>query len=488
MKAIAVSPLALLTFLLLGGTVGWVAPSLVSPAFVLGQIYLAVINMAAVPLMVFATFFGLRQVMAQPFPARRSLFVIALGVLLVVVCGVLGTAMGVAASPGHGLDMADKIYLGSVVQASGGESSDFVMNLGEVNSQAPAKPDRPWAALLPDNLFRALAQGQILGILVCTILFGLAFASMQKGKTNALMAVFEGAYRTFETIIGKVNLFIPVLVFGVAAHFVANVPLRTVQAMASFLITFFGATAFLSTVGLWFVWKKSGVTLTEAVASLKTPVLISLASSSAAASIPDTIRSMSLKLGFSTGIVEMVVPSASIFLRAGSAVYFALLAVFVANVYDTPLDAQHYLWVCLGSVAGAFLSAGRNGFAIVGFGSVVLAMLGLPIEAAVALFLAIDLICEGPRNLVSLTCCCVLIVLVSKGLPSERKEAASMAVQPHTAPVKFAFSKLTAFAASVCLALLAALIVLAGIGMGQKMEPLNTPSSDVSGVRSYSER
>lgn len=466
LKTLASNPLILLLCLLAGAAAGSAAPGVAEPAFVLGQVYLALINMVAIPLMVVATFFGLRQTLALPQPARRSLMIVVLAVGLVFASALLGTIFGYVTDPGGNLSVANRAYLGSVVLSSAAGNAE--LSLFDADAQNATSAVHAWGAFLPDNFFRALAQGQPLGILICAILFGLAFASMGKARSNALMGIFEAIYRTFETIISRVNLLIPVLVFGLAAHFAASADGQVLRSMSSFIATFVALSLLLAIFATVLVWRNSAAPLLTVLSCLKTPALISLTSASSTAGVPDTIRAMSAKLGYSRGIVELVVPAASIFVRAGSAVYFALLAVFVANIYGHALDGTGLMLICLGATMSAFASAGTSSFAVVASGSVVLSLLNLPVEAALALFLAIDLICEAPRNLLSTLCCCVLIVLVCKGLPSERTDAKQGDDAAVAAPVQFSFTRISATFAVICCVVLASLIVVVGIGVGQR--------------------
>ena len=474
LKAFAASPAAILLCLLAGGFVGWSVPSASAPLLVLGKIYLSLVNLVAIPLMVVATFFGLRQVLALPSPAWRSFFIVALAIGLVAAGALAGTAYGVVTGPGQSITPGERAYLGSVVQGADGQAGNVELNLYGPADVPASTLQNLWSTYLPDNFFRALAMGQSLGIFTCAILFGLAFASMPKAANGALMGIFDAIYRTFEVIISRVNLFIPLLAFGIAADFAARAEPQTLHAMSSFLTSFIGLALLLSLLAITLVWKSSGGTLSHVVRSLKTPALISLTSASSTASIPDTIRAMSATMGYSRGIVELVVPAASIFVRTGSAVYFALLAVFVANIYGLDLVTSDLVVICLGATVAAFVSSGSNSIVTVGSGSIVLSMLNLPVEAALALFLAIDLICEGPRNLLSMLCSCVLIVLVCRGLPSERV-ATAPEDEAGPRPVQLVFTKLSALAALVIFVILAALVTIAGIGVGQRMGLIDPP-------------
>jgi aerobic C4-dicarboxylate transport protein len=490
LKRLPSSPIGLLICVAIGFTVGSYLPTLGGLALTFGQLYLALVNMAAIPLVVVATFFGLRQTMALPQPGKRTLMMLALATGLVVLSAFIGAIGGVVAGTGKDLSANSRQHLGFLVQSAAGEAANADVAIYETAAPEPPQTIKPWAQVIPDNFFRALAEGRSLGILVSAIVFGLAFAAIPRAQNPALMGVFEASYRAFEMIISRVNGFIPILAFGMAAYFAANTDANTLRSMGSFLGTFFAFAFACAAMAMILVWKNTGLSMGEVLSALKAPALISLTSASNMATIPDTIKDMSSKLGFSRGVVELVVPTASVFMRSGAALYFALLAVFVAHIYGQSIDGESFLLIGLGASLAAFASAGNNSLAAVGFAGMVLSLLNLPIEAALALFIAIDLICEGPRNLVTLMMVCVLIVLVSKGLPSERVDAGGIQETALGEVYRFHFSGATAVAALACSVAAAILITIFGIGVGmKKSEPhfqLRTAEISLRTVAAYS--
>lgn len=481
LKTLSASPLALIGCVVAGGLVGSFFPELGETTAVLGQLYLGIVGMAALPLLVVATFFGLRQTLALPRPGRRVLMVAALAALLVMACAVIGTVVGAMAEPGRKLDHGTREYLGAMVQQAGGAAGDTELSL--LAPGTSAGPNEPhWSTgLVPANFFQVLAEGKSLGILVCAILFGLAFAALSKNQNSALTGVFEAIYRALEIIISRVNLFIPVLVFSMSAFFMAKTEPAMVAAMSSFIVWFVLLALALSALAVAVIRHQSGLPTSDVLQALKSPVLISFTSASTTASIPDTIEAMSSKLGFSRGIVELVTPISSVFLRSGSALYYALVAVFVANLYGRTLGPQELALTCVGAFLAAFASAGNNSAANVGFAGMLLAMLQLPAEAALALFLAIDLICESPRNTLTLLATCMLVSLVSKGLPSERT-AAVPAVPVPLQPVRFAFTRADLVIGAGCCLVVAALLVVLGIGVGMKRSADPAPAPTALGL------
>ena len=460
------SILALVLCLLAGSVAGVYAPSLGDFAYVIGQIYLSVVSMAAIPLLVVATFFGLRQTMALPLPGRRVLMIAGVALLMVLACAVAGLVFGWMATPGADLDPASKSHLGALVLSQGGDGGNMDMNLWG-NDVAQDTAAGGWTTAVPNNFFFALSSGHSLGILSCALFFGAGFAALTRDQNNTLNQLFEGAYRALELIITRANILLPVVAFGMASHILAQSQWLTIKAMGGFLLHFIALALLLSSFAIAIIYQRGKQPLMSVLQHLKTPILVSLVSSSTTASIPHTIEAMSARLGFSRGIVELVVPTASVFLRAGSALYYVLLTLFVANLYDRSLNATDVAMVCAGATIAAFASAGNNSLTNVAYAGIVLSMLQLPIEAALALFVAIDLICEGPRNLLTLLAGCALIAIVSAGLPSER--VADPGVSSAAAmdrPVRFVFTRLhigLLAGGSLCAA---ALIVLMGISIG----------------------
>jgi Na+/H+-dicarboxylate symporter len=470
-KYISNSTLALMVCFVMGAIAGVVAAPVGAAAYFVGQIYLSLVNMAAVPLLVVAMFFGLRQLFAMPRPGMRIGTMLALAVVLVALCAAGGVALGMSAMPGQHLSAIAHAQLGRLVLQNGADGGDMGVALfgHAASSVAATAGGFTLDDLVPDNFYHALAQGQALGILTGTILFGMAFAALSGEQTSMLNNVFEGVYRALESVIGYANLLLPVLAFGMAAHLSSHAERATLEAMSGFLLCFVLSALLLSGLALTAIAQRAGTTFGRALTSLKTPMLVGFASGSATAPIPHTIEAMSTRLGFSRGVAELVVPFGSVFMRAGSALYFALAAIFVANLYDCPITMTDIVVIGVASTVAAFISAGQNGVASIGYIGVVLSLLQLPAEAAGVLFITIDMICEGPRNLLSLLSICTVVALVSAGLPSERIALPAAFSTAGSRPVfRFAFSRAQLVLATGCVMAAASLIVLMGIGVGAK--------------------
>ncbi len=467
LRFIARSPLALLVCALAGAVVGHFFPVTSQLTHLVGQLYVAFIYLAAFPLLVVVTVFGVKRMLQLPRPLPRFLMVVLYAVLMVVGCASLGALFSQAFGLGVNLGPEQLHYLGGVVQAAGGETVDAQIAFFSTDALA-VSPASLGGGILPNNFFKVLTEGKILGIVMCTMVLSVGIAWVDKKKSSALIDILDGIYRALEIIVSQVNVFIPVLVFAMSAYFAATATPATLHAMGSFIALFVGLALVVSALALVFIWKKTKLPLNLVLRALKNPMLISLASANATASIPDTIHAMSARLGFSRGIVEFVVPASAVFVRSGAALYFAAVAVFISHLYGQSLNLEALVLIVFLATIAAFAASGHSGLMVVGFAAAMLHGLQLPSEAALALFVAIDHLCEGPRSLLSLMLGCVLIVLVSQGLPSERVE-----LQPHSASFASKSVRITLSAHAIglvllCLILVTTLIVLLGIGVGMR--------------------
>lgn len=461
--------------MLLGAVTATWLPWMGIAAFTVGALYLAVVGMVALPLQVVAGFFGLRQVAALPRFVPRVTLMIALSLALVAGAALCATVGGALLEPGSALSAENQAHLGSIVRRAeaGGVGIDLVerqtattATTATATATGPAR-SASGDATFPDNFYRVLAEGQLLGIFVATALFGLAFAALPRERTQALGHILDGAYRALEIVIDKANLFIPVLAFGMTAHLAGQSDYATIRALGELLGMFLLVVALLGLAAIVVVARGASTSIRDVLATLQASLMISLTSGSPIAAIPNTIDAMSTRLGFSRGIAELLIPFGIVFVRAGNAVYYASVAVFVAHLYGHAPTPGDLAVVWLSATLAAFLSAGHVGAAGMGHVSIVLLALRLPADAAIALLISVDPICNGPRNVLSLLAVCALTALASAGLPSERR-ASLERIGGRPASVTFVFTGSQGALTLACAGAIALFVFFIGMGVGAR--------------------
>jgi Na+/H+-dicarboxylate symporter len=452
-------PVVLVLFGAAGILLGLGAPTWMTPAFLLIHVSTSLLNLVCAPLLIVATLSGLRHLLGLPHPVRRLLMIVLVSVAILLICAQAGVLMAQWGQIGWQLDANSQRELGGLLMGINGSGDSMLF---EPSQDVPAAAINRWA--LPDNVFFALSSGSLAAVMFCTVFFGLAFTAQRGQLADSTADMLEAASRALEKIIDMVNVALPLLVLAYAAQLASQWSPSLLGAMASFLLGFWILAATLSLGAVMVVFKKGTAPLGQVLRALKVPALLSLVIPSPLAWVPSSIEGLSNRLGFSRGIVEMLMPASAVFLRAGAALQYGMMAVFVAHLYGIQISATDAMMLAPVVMAAALASAGSSGLASLGFASVVVAYLELPFEAALPLFAAINLFTEGIARLLSLLCSCALAAFVCGGLPIE-KQTAPVTATP-SGPIRIALSRHAAFTVAIGLLLMGLLITVLGLAMG----------------------
>lgn len=404
-------PAVLFGLVLLGGWTGLMWPAHAGAYAAVAALYLALVQMAAYPFVLLAVYFGLQRLTGLDQARRLLGQLLGVSVAATLACAVLGVL--VASLSGTGADLS-----ASQVNAFGHLALRQEGGLALALHGSEAAPAAPWnaSALVPGNLFGALAYGAMPAVLVAVMLFGWAVASQGAGAAGALNAILEACYRALESLVHRFNHLLPVAAFLLAATATAAAGADTIVLLGGFLAVFLAVTGALCAALIGLISYRLRTSPFKVLVALREPLTVCLFSPAAVAAIPGLIASMSDRLGYSRGLVELCAPIAPAFVKAGEALFFAVLAVFVAHLYGVPLGVAGSAHICLMAFAAAWLSIGIVGAKSVVLGSYMLAWLGLPLEALLPVFMLVEVLCEGARNLLSLLVAAGLIALVAEGL------------------------------------------------------------------------
>lgn len=458
LKDIFQHPATLLSAVLLGGWVGVLFPSSVAVLSAISTLYLSLIQMASLPFVVLAVFFGLQRLPSLPNSGRRLLLMIAMSAVAMLLCAVIGILVSSATSAGAGMTGKETAALGGLALQS---ESQFVMSLHDAGTD----PQKEWkvSALVPDNLFAVLALGSVPSVLIGVLVFGIAVAVQGQGASGHLTNILEGIYRALESLINRFNALLPAAAFVLAAAATSAAGIEVIVLLKSFLGAFFAAALLICALSTGAIAWRLKRQPWEVLLALREPVTICLFSPAAVAAVPGFIYSMSDRLGFSRGLVELYSPIAPVFVKAGEALFFAVLAFFIANMYGHTLGFGELALICLLSWVAALWSVGLVGVKSVILGTFVMNSLGLPLEAVLPVFILIEGICEGARNLLSFLVSSALLALVSDGLYLNNGQFS----EPwHSSSIRFTLGRMQALFGFVLLTIALLAVFFAGVGFG----------------------
>jgi Na+/H+-dicarboxylate symporter len=322
----------------------------------------------------------------------------------------------------------------------------------------------------PDNLFHAFANESWGLSMVGALILGLGFAMLPTGVSKPLFDRLELIYQALEILITTINKMLPMVAFAYAVHLVAGMGQGGLGLFSEFLKPFIISVLFSGGFLLWVISFSAGTSILKTMGALKESLLISFLASNSAAGVPSVIHCLCDVFGFRRAMVKFLAPLFLFFFHAGEVIFLTLLAMFVANLYQSPLSTLDHLQILMLSIFCSFVSR-----AMVGSGTLIMAgymnqFFKLPFEAILPAFVIIEVVVAGFKSVLSVLLSCAVIAVVSKGLSREMQahETSTETVPKHS-PVAFSIDRgALVMLAAMVLALLITVFSI-GVGLGVRM-------------------
>lgn len=272
--------------------------------------------------------------------------------------------------------------------------------------------------IVPDNLFVAMVENQMLSIIFFAILMGFFITKTKDKSQKILLGFFDSLFE----LIMKITLFIirftPYGIFGIVAKQIAenNNLGELFSRLGLFMLVVILALFIHAFIVLPIVLKTIGrVSPVKHFNAMRTPLITAFSTSSSNATLPLTMNAVKKKSGVSTKISSFTLPLGATVNMDGTALYELVAAMFIAQAYGIELTFTEQI---IGVLTGLLASIGAAGIPMAGLVmiSVVLSAMGLPLEG-VGLILAVDRILDMFRTTVNVwsDSCGAVIIAKSEG-------------------------------------------------------------------------
>lgn len=370
-----------------------------------GQLFLNALTLVVVPLVAASIITGTARVGSERSFGTLGLktFGAYLGTMTLAV--LTGWLIAVIVSPGIGYD----------VSALMPENSEVVHHLKEIGSNKSenlfATVSQIFVKLIPSNILAVAAQGQMLGLIFFSILFGLFIPKVEEGAGNVLLNFWKGIFQVMMLITHLVMRALPLGVFCLVAKIVASTGLETIKPIGYFFFTVLAALALYAFVLLPLTLKLLvDVKPTKLLRAMAPALFTAFSTSSSATALPITIECVEKRAGVSNRICSFVVPLATTLNLSGTALFNCVSVFFICQVYGLELNIGMQFFIAFLSLLTAFGIAGIPSAGIIAI-IMILNTLGLPTDG-VALILAVERILDMFRttvNVLSNSSCAVYV-------------------------------------------------------------------------------
>ncbi len=265
--------------------------------------------------------------------------------------------------------------------------------------------------LIPENIISALAEGNILQVLLFSVLLGFALSKIGE-KAAPIMKGIKSLEAGLFGIIKIIMRVAPLGAFGAMSFTIGKYGLGSLASLGQLMLSFYTTCILFVFLVLGSVMKFTGFSLWRLLGVIKEEILIVLGTSSSEAALPGLMEKME-KIGCSRSVVGLVVPTGYSFNLDGTSIYLTMAAVFLAQATGTPLDLSHQITLLLVLLITSKGAAGVTGSGFITLAAV-LPIVGTVPVAALALILGIDRFMSEARAITNLIGNSVATVVVAK--------------------------------------------------------------------------
>ena len=304
----------------------------------------------------------------------------------------------------------------NVVQPGAGMHVDVsTLNASSVAAYAAAGAQQTTVGFLlnviPNTVVGAFANGDILQVLMFSVLFGFALHRLGSFGKPMLDMIDRFAHVMFN-IINMIMKLAPVGAFGAMAFTIGQYGVGSLVQLGYLMACFYITCLLFVLVVLGGICRAHGFSVLKLIRYIREELLIVLGTSSSESALPRMLAKME-RLGAKKSVVGLVIPTGYSFNLDGTSIYLTMAAVFIAQATDTTMDITHQITLLLVLLVASKGAAGVTGSGFIVLAATLSAVGHLPV-AGLALILGIDRFMSEARALTNLVGNAVATVVVAK--------------------------------------------------------------------------
>ncbi len=357
---------------------------------VVGTLFVSALKMMVVPLVFVSLVAGVTALSDLKALGRIGAKALALYLATTAIAVTIALALAGAIGPGHGFD-------------AGAGSASFS------GKEAP-----PLAQVLtdmvPTNPVAAMAEGNMLQIIVFALLFGVA-VTMSGARGKHVLNFFNDLDTVIMHMVEWIMRLAPYGVFALIARTFATQGLDLLLPLAAYFLTLTAALAIQLFATYPLLLRLASLNPLTFLKKMRDPAAFAFSTASSGATIPVTLRTVEYKLGVKNSIASFTVPLGATINMDGTAMMQGVATVFIANVYGVDLSLADFLLVVLTATLASVGTAAIPAVGLVTL-TMVLGQVGLPVEG-IALIIGVDRLLDMMRTTVNVTGDCAVSCIVA---------------------------------------------------------------------------
>ena len=391
--------IAIFAALLLGVLVGWAFPAFAVRLHVLAEIFLRMVKMIIAPLLFATLVVGIAGHGDAKSLGKIGLKTIIYFEIVTTLALVIGLTVANIFKPGVGF------VTGSTPHAIHMQEAGLL-----AATQAHTSISEMVTSIFPTSIIDAMAQGNLLQIVVFSIFFALAMVAVGKAAepvVNILNSVSQIMFKFTEYVM----YFAPLGIFGAIASTIGANGLSVLKSYFKVIGAMYFALAVFVLLVLFIACKIVKISFRDLLRAVQEPALLAFTTASSEAAFPKAMEIME-RFGVPKNIVGFVMPTGYTFNLDGSTIYLAMGVLFSSQIVGIHLDLNQQVIIMLALMLTSKGIAGAPRVALIVLAGT-LASFNIPI-LGVAILLGIDQILDMGRTAINLVGNCVATVVIAR--------------------------------------------------------------------------
>jgi aerobic C4-dicarboxylate transport protein len=265
--------------------------------------------------------------------------------------------------------------------------------------------------IIPSSVVDAFAKGEILQVLLFSVMFGFALHKFG-GRGTVIFDFVEKLSHVLFAIVGIIMKVAPIGAFGAMAFTIGKYGVGSLLSLGKLMGAFYLTCLVFVFVVLGLIARFNGFSIWKFVKYIKEELFIVLGTSSSESVLPRMMLKME-NLGAEKSVVGLVIPTGYSFNLDGTSIYLTMAAVFIAQATNTPMTITQQLTLLLILLLTSKGAAGVTGSGFIVLAATLSAVGGVPV-AGLALILGIDRFMSEARALTNLVGNGVATIVVAK--------------------------------------------------------------------------
>ena len=309
-----------------------------------------------------------------------------------------------------GLAMAHLVHPGSGIHASVANMDTTVLDK-TLAGPRPHGVVEHVLAIIPHSFVGAFVEGDVLQVLLLAVLMGSALAGLGESGTGVVKLLEQFSAGIF-AVVGIVMRLAPLGAFGAMAFTIGKYGVGTLGSLAKLMGAFYATALLFVFLVLGAVMRAMGLSIFQLLKYIREELVIVLGTSSSESALPPLMHKLE-RLGCSTSVVRLVVPTGYSFNLDGTAIYLTMAALFVAQALDVDLSAGDEVRLMLVLLLTSKGAAGVTGSGFVTLAATLSTTGSLPV-AGITLLLGIDRFMSEARALTNIIGNAVATIVVAR--------------------------------------------------------------------------